>query len=309
MSATMTTRRRPSHLAVVGEKETAPKHESAYPINVIACWSGTGSPGRSTVAINLATELALAGQKVLLMDLDTLSPSLALQLGLVDTPAGLSAVLRLAEQGRLSFQEFQRLTVAISLGRNELTLLPGLANPKRWNEVTPQRLQKLFEAITGFVDHVVLDLPVAVHSETSMIHPSLAESNHDALLQDVLTKSSKLILISGADSVSAKRFLEAYEFLAETGSSLEPIVVVNRFRTTALGPSAKDELAESFEQLAKLRIDCFIPDEPENLDRCLRNGLPLALLKRSTPARKGFSDLSKIVMLTSRKSHSVAKLS
>jgi MinD-like ATPase involved in chromosome partitioning or flagellar assembly len=309
MSATLTTRRRPSHLAVVSDSETKPQQKSPYPINVIACWSGTGSPGRSTVAINLATELALAGEKVLLMDLDTLSPSLALHLGLVDTPAGLSAVLRLAEQGRLSYQEFKRLTVTIALGRNELVLLPGLANPNRWNEVTPERLQTLLTAIAGFVDHVVLDLPVAVQSQAAMVHPSLAETHRDVLLHDVLAKASKLILVTGADSIAAKRFLDASEVLLESGSTIEPIVVVNRFRTAALGASAKEELVESFEALARLRVDCFIPNEPENFDRCLKNGLPLALLKRSSAARKAFSDIAKMVMLTSRKSHSVAKLS
>jgi MinD-like ATPase involved in chromosome partitioning or flagellar assembly len=310
MSATLTTRRRPSHLAVVGETKLEAKQVSGYPINVIACWSGAGSPGRSTIAINLATELALQGEKILLVDLDTLAPALALSLGLVETPAGLSALLRLAEQGRLSYQEFQRLTVTISLGRHELVLLPGLANPNRWAEVTPERLEKLFQAIVGFVDHVVLDLPIATGNQNLLVHPSaMLDSVRDALLRDVLVKSRKLVLVSGSDPVAAKRFIEAHEYLVEAGSSIEPIVVVNRFRTSALGPNARAELMDSYERLAKLRIDCFVADEPENLDKCLRNGLPLALLKRSSSARQAIGELAKIVMLTTRNSQSVAKLS
>ncbi len=308
MSTTMI-RNRPSHLAVVTESHSVTPAKTIYPLNVIACWSGLGSPGVSTLAINLATELALSGQKVLLADLNTLAPSLALHLGLVDTPAGLSALLRLAEQGRLSYQEFQRLTVTISLGRQELVLLPGLANPNRWSEVSPERLEKLLEAIKGFVDHVILDLPVATRSSNSLIHPSIGEADRDFLLRDVLAKASKLIVVSGCDPVAAKRFLEALDYLHEVGSTVEPLVVVNKFRTSALGPDAKADLITSYERLARLRIDCFVPYEPENFEKSLRNGLPLTLLKRSSPARKAIDELAKIVMLTSRNAPSVAKLS
>jgi MinD-like ATPase involved in chromosome partitioning or flagellar assembly len=306
MSTTLNQTRRPAHLAVV-TPEVSVKAPISYPMNVIACWSGTGSPGRSTIALNLATELALAGERVLLIDLDTLSPSLPIAFGLVDTPAGLSAMLRLAEQGRLSYQEYQRLTVQISLGRNELSLLTGLASPKRWTEVSVERFEKLLHSISGFVDHVVLDLPLSTGAISSNPHPSIV--NKDELLDSILTKAAKLILISGSDPISAKRFVESCEHLHDIQSALEPIVVVNRFRNGALGPNAKAELSEIYEQLVKLRIDCFIPDEPENLDKCLRNGLPLALLKRSSPARKAITELAKMVTLTSRKALSVAKLS
>jgi MinD-like ATPase involved in chromosome partitioning or flagellar assembly len=254
--------------------------------------------------------LALAGEKVLLIDLDTLSPSLALSLGLVATPAGLSACLRLAEQNRLTHDEYKRLTISISLGRHELAFMPGLSSPHRWPEVTSYRFEKLVHDLQGEIDHVVVDLPQATTFKSSVFHPSsMAESDfsRDTLLKSVLTKASKVILLAGSDPVAASRFLIAKEFIDELGN-LSPLLVVNRFRTSALGKSAKAELEDTFLSLANLRVDIFIPEDRDNLDKAMLNGLPLALLKRSSPARVAIAELAKLLLVGSRSRRSVAKL-
>ena len=62
---------------------------------LISVWSPIGSPGKSTIALSMATELAESGKNVFLLDADTWAPSLDLQLGLTDHPAGLAAACRL----------------------------------------------------------------------------------------------------------------------------------------------------------------------------------------------------------------------
>ena len=259
--ATMETKQRGrrAHLAVVGDSQipnALAVKEPAYPVNVIAIWGPAGSPGKSTLATNVAAELALAGQKVLLVDLDTLAPSLALGLGLVDTPAGLSACLRLAE-------------------------------------------------------HVVVDLSQATVFKPNLFHPSslaASEYSRDTLLKSVLAKAAKVVMVSGCDPVAAQRFLVAKEFIAEISQSIDPLVAVNRFRTNALGSRAKQELIETYLNLAQLRIDAFIPEDRENIDKAMLNGLPLALLKRSSPARLAIAELAKQLLVSSPSRRSVAKL-
>ena len=257
--------------------------------------------------------MASLGQRVLLIDLDTLAPSLAVTLGLVDTPAGLSACLRLAEQDRLSPEEYRRLTVAIQVGRHELRFMSGLSSPSRWREVTIERVSKMLTAIKNEVDHVVLDLPQATNFQSSLSHPStssmIMETNRDSLLVGVLESSSKVVLVTGSDPVAAHRFLGAKDYLDNNVQNTNPYLVVNRFRTSALGSKARTELEETYLSLAKARIDAFIPDEPGNFDRALLNGLPLALLKRSSPARQAISDLARALLLDSASGDALAKLS
>ena len=299
MTSLSTTKSRPSHLAVVGETVQT-ERKSGYAANTIAVFSGSGSPGRSTIAINLATELVLAGRRVLLIDLDTLSPSIALNLGLTETPAGLAAVLRLVDQDRLTRAELARLTVTLDLGRAELHFLPGLNSPSRWEEISPERLEKFLSQISDQFDFVVLDLPQATYSTAKLAHPALAgATDRDALLRAVLSNCGCLVTVSGSDPIAAKRFLQAQELLVEIGRPEDQVVVVNRFRTSALGSNAKSELEQSYLSLAKLRVDLFIPDEPDNLDRALRNGLPLALIKRSSTARVAIRQLAEQIQLSS----------
>jgi MinD-like ATPase involved in chromosome partitioning or flagellar assembly len=52
----------------------------------------------------------------------------------------------------------------------------------------------------------------------------------------------------------------------------------------------------------------FIPEDRENIDRAMLNGLPLALLKRSSPARVALADLAKQLLVGSASRRSVAKL-
>jgi MinD-like ATPase involved in chromosome partitioning or flagellar assembly len=98
------------------------------------------------------------------------------------------------------------------------------------------------------------------------------------------------------------------KFIDELEQSIDPLLAVNRFRTTALGKRARVELEETFLALAKLRVDVFIPEDRENLDKAMLNGLPLALLKRSSPARIAIAELAKQVSVGSISRRSVAKL-
>jgi MinD-like ATPase involved in chromosome partitioning or flagellar assembly len=167
--------------------------------------------------------------------------------------------------------------------------------------------------LASYVDFVVLDLPQATDFKARVMHPSTLANQElvtrDTLLRTVLVKATKLVMVSGCDPVAAQRFLLASEYLSELKRTSQAYVVVNRFRTSALGSRAKDELEQTYLNLAKLRVDCFIPDDPPNIDKAMLNGLPLVLLKRSSPARVAIGQLTKQLLVGSITRASVAKLS
>ncbi|MEY4559285.1 MAG: hypothetical protein RLZ82_300, partial [Actinomycetota bacterium] len=102
---------------------------------LISIWSAAGSPGRTTIALALAAELAEGGKNVFLLDADTHAPSIELLLGLVDHPAGLAAACRLVGQERFDFEQLQRLSTRVAVGGGELTVMTGLSSENRWAEV------------------------------------------------------------------------------------------------------------------------------------------------------------------------------
>ena len=87
------------------------------------CGGRPGAPGRSTIAIELAVELARGGRHVGLVDADTHAPSIALALGLADEGPGFAAACRQAEFGALDARELTR--VSTPLGRSGVQVLTG----------------------------------------------------------------------------------------------------------------------------------------------------------------------------------------
>ncbi|WGW10682.1 hypothetical protein LWF01_11120 [Saxibacter everestensis] len=69
---------------------------------VVAVWGGAGSPGRTTLSINLAAELAGLGATTMLIDSDTYAASIAPALGMLDDAPSLAAACRLAGRGMLT---------------------------------------------------------------------------------------------------------------------------------------------------------------------------------------------------------------
>ena len=67
----------------------------------MAVWGPTGAPGRTTVAVTVAAELAASGVATLLADADVYGGVVAQVLGFLDEAPGLAAAARLANNGQL----------------------------------------------------------------------------------------------------------------------------------------------------------------------------------------------------------------
>ena len=102
---------------------------------VVTVWSPSGSPGRTTIAACIASELAKQGHRTLIIDADSYAPSIEFQFGIEQSHAGIAAVARFAIQERLDLDLFQKHTVDFSHGKVELKILTGLSIPDRWQEV------------------------------------------------------------------------------------------------------------------------------------------------------------------------------
>lgn len=117
-------------------------------------WGPAGSPGRTTVAVNLAAELAATGTSVLLVDGDTYGACIAQVLGLLDESPGVAAAARAAELGALDLATLARLTPSVATGFRVLT---GLPTSTRWSELRADAMRNILEIARRLVDIVVVD--------------------------------------------------------------------------------------------------------------------------------------------------------
>ena len=125
------------------------------PGRLIAVWGPAGAPGRTTVAVGVAAELAAAGQEVLLLDVDPYGGAVAQHLGVLDGVSSLLAAARAANGGRL---DADRLSGFARQVGDRLRVLTGLPRPDRWQEVRPTAFADLLgEAVRG-ASYTVLDV-------------------------------------------------------------------------------------------------------------------------------------------------------
>lgn len=266
-------------LAAVLEPVVQPKPQVLKRVGgkLLVVWGASGS-GRSTIALNLAFELASLGQKTLLVDADGYHPSLAAMLGFTSNAPGITAVLRLARSGRLNLEELNRLSEEVSFQNHSLRLLTGINSPTRWRELDTAGLEQFLDFARGEFDYVVLD--VAAELEEGLYSESSDVSRNHASLE--LTRMADVALGTFcADPVGISRFLSnvrdaAFEFLP----------VANRVRSAILGRNAERQIRDTLYKLARLKLFSLIPEDGSAMDAAQQRAQPLLLAAKSSKARE-----------------------
>jgi MinD-like ATPase involved in chromosome partitioning or flagellar assembly len=268
---TLTAIRKPVPItAVTAQRSTAGK--------LLACWGSVGG-GKTSMAINLAFELASLGRSVLLVDLDSYRPAIAAQLALTEAGPGITAVLRLARAGRLDLGELQRLTQEVSFGPHNLRVLTGINAPSRWPELDGAAIDELFRFATKEYDFVVVDL--ASELEAGLFSQSSSMPRNFASAHAI--SSADLVLgVFASDPVGVNRFLWD---LREVDFEFWPIA--NRVRSSVLGRNPERQLKDTLYQTARLSVRAVIAEDGSALDIAQQRGQPLLLAAKSSKARDG----------------------
>lgn len=249
---------------------------------LITVWSPLGSPGKSAIALSIASELTDAGKRVFLLDADTYAPSLDVLLGLREHPAGLAAACRLVGQDRFDMEQLERLSTKLTLGSGDLTVMTGLSSESRWAEVSSEKIDHLIMVASKVFDFVVLDVASPLSGGVGALASSV---DRNAVARWAVTYADKVIAVCGADPVSIARYLAAMTQVAELQPKGLVLTVVNRLRVSVLGGSAKQQIAETLSSLGQISVSGFIPDDPAAADLAIRECLPITVGKRSSQAR------------------------
>jgi Flp pilus assembly CpaE family ATPase len=255
---------------------------------VIAVWGPTGAPGRSTVAVGLATELAARGVSTLLADADVYGGTVAQLLGMLDETSGLAAAARSAGSGSLDVAVLARQARQLD---PHLLVLTGLSRADRWTELRPTAVESVWSTARLLAPCTVVDAGFCIESDEEISFDTLAPRRNGATLA-TLEEADEVIVVGTADPVGLTRLIRALHELRAAVPSATPRVVVNRVRAGSLGNSPADAVAEALSRYAGVQAAALLPFDQAACDAALSHGRSLADAARSSKLRKAMQQLA-----------------
>jgi MinD-like ATPase involved in chromosome partitioning or flagellar assembly len=256
---------------------------SARP-QVIAVSGPHGSTGKTTVAINLALELAAERSSVLLIDADTQASSIANHFLLSEIPAGLPGAIRIASQNRFDTDQLERLSVEVK--KSKLTIMPGFTAPPE-QDIPEAALNGILDIARQSFDYTVIDLGSI----------SLASSVAQRFTEAVYKAADRKLFVCLADPIGIFRLLAIEQQLLLVSSDSE--LIMNRVRNSVIA-SARREIAITLQRLSQLEVASYLPDDPQQIDQALRTGIPAVSLSRSGAFRQAMTGFVRSEILRSQ---------
>ncbi|MDR6904597.1 MinD-like ATPase involved in chromosome partitioning or flagellar assembly [Agromyces sp. 3263] len=265
----------------VGEAASGSARRSA---ELIAVWGPAGAPGRTTLAVNAAAEIAAAGHTVALVDADPYGGAVAPSLGLLDEAPGFASACRLAGGDALDRAELERIVQRYSAPRASFDVFTGLVGPSRWPELAHDRVTAALQAIAGQVEYVVIDTGFSLERDEELTSDQFAPRRNAATFA-CLAAADRVIAVGLADPVGLSRLLRGHGELVELVDADRVDVVVNRVRAAALGIDAHAQVRQTLRRFAGITEATLLPHDGRSTDaailtaRTLRDAAPRSPLR------------------------------
>ncbi|MFC5677779.1 AAA family ATPase [Aeromicrobium endophyticum] len=229
---------------------------------LVAVWGPAGAPGRSTVALGLASSAAARGIETVLVDADTYGGTLGQLLSVLDDVSGLVAACRAVNNGRPGEVVEHLLEIDPSL-----RLLTGLPRADMWPQVRSSALQGVLDELRGRTRLLVADVG-------SPLEPAAGPrpSRNQTAVQ-VVESADAVVVLGRPDPVGLSRLVRAVHDLATVVPDVRPVLAINMMRSS-LGWNEREVRA------TVLRLTGVEPVVHLPYDRA---GLDLAVMSGRTP--------------------------
>ncbi len=236
---------------------------------VVAVWGPGGAPGRTTLTVGLAAELAARDRGVLAVDADPYGGCMAQHLGILDEVSGLLATARLANSGELEAAGLRRASRDVGGG---LCVLTGLPRPDRWTEVRAGTLSHVLALARDLVAADAAGDGLVVVDTGFSLEQGIAEGalGRNQMTVEALESADEVVVVGAADPVGLARLARGLVELRGLVAGTPVRVVVNRMRGS-LGWS-EHEITGMVEGFARPVGVHFVLEDRAGADRALMAG-------------------------------------
>ena len=244
------------------------RHPVQQPGKVLGIMGAKGGVGTTTVALNLATALAIQGKKAIAAEIRPSYGTFSAQLNLVK-PKGLVGLLDL-DPNKISERDISQHLTSLPWG---LRLLVGPQSVAEGREIEAEPVEKIIKMMATMADYIILDLPC---------FPSRA---NQAVIHCCELIALVLEPLAGS-LVSGSLVVEQLRLWGVQGRSLGIIVVI---RAPYVTPIKLDLIG------AQLGTDVIgvIPSAMDVFISAQQAGLPAVIFRPACDASRGYTEITK----------------
>lgn len=257
--------------------------------SVLAVWGPTGAPGRTTVAVTLADELARLGSSSLLVDADVYGGVVAAVLGLLDESPGFAAACRQAAASRLERETLADLCWAVT---PTFRVLTGVPRAERWPELRATAVEPVLAAARGLAEFTVVDCGFCLESDEELSFDTMAPRRNGATLA-VLDAADVILAVGSADPIGVQRLVRALAELRDAEVGAPVWVVLNKVRRSVVPGDPATELRAALDRFAGRTPAALLPSDPAALDAALVAGQTLGEVRPASPLRQAVIALAR----------------
>lgn len=236
---------------------------------LIAVWGPKGAPGRSTIAIELAAELAAADARTLLIDADTYGGDIVQMYGITEELPTLVWAARMASKDELDEERFAAEWKRA--GPSGPVVIPGIPRADLWPEISAHGWTQLLSAATNCFRFVVCDIGFCVEPETS---PYPNTDGRNRIARSTLGLADHMVGVLRADPVGVKNFLWALEEVGEIVDPARVLVVANRTR-----PGEEGEITAVIRRYLRRSPVAYVPEVPDIFSEAIGRGVSASELR------------------------------
>lgn len=251
---------------------------------VVAVWGPAGAPGRTTVAVNVAAELAAAGHRVALVDADPYGGTVAPALGLLDETPGFAAACRLAGAGALDRAELERIAQRYSAPRASFDVFTGLVGPSRWPELSHERVSGALATMREHYEYLVIDTGFSLERDEELTSDQFAPRRNAATFA-ALGSADRVVAVGLADPIGLSRLLRGIDELGSLVDAERVDVLVNRVRQSALGIDAHAQVRQTLRRFAGITDAVLLPHDGRAADAAILSARALRDAAGRAPLR------------------------
>ena len=248
---------------------------------LVAVWGAKGAPGRTTVAIELASVLAQAEPSTLLVDADLYGGDITQLLGVGEELPSLVPLSRMAARGGLRGDDWRQLLRRVAGGGP--VLVPGLLRAELWAEVSAFGWAQLLVEARNLFKTTVVDVGFCLEPGRTA-HEAPAR-NEVAIA--AIEAADQVVAVVRADPVGIRSFLWSFTDHSDLLGHERCVVVLNRVR-----PGEEIEVARFVRRHLGRPPLALIPDRPDHVVRAVWQAAPVVASEPTSPISAAIRDLA-----------------